>query len=281
MYRLKSVKTKVALAQEAFSLLDDVGEEERGSFRSTLSRQLRWMSDERMLSHLSNDGFSLREVIRSGGSVYVCIPPLFIPRMKRWLRTIVRVALDTKMEAGTSNSREQTLFMLDEFPALGHFQLIEDAAGYMAGYGIKLVAVIQNIGQVQKHYEKNWETFIGNAGAFITWGLNDHETEKYVADRMGQRRSMEQSASISKSPWLFLPRGRSVNRALQDRPIRWPNQIRAEGSREQMRAFVIPAKGKPFTVQRINYWNDKFNLGKYDSEAFIDEWEARYANQIG
>lgn len=280
MARLEPIKTRAGLAQEAFTLLAEVGPEERGSFRSTLARQLRWMSDTRMLDHLQNDGFSLRKLICTGGSVYVCIPPLFIPRMKRWLRTIVRVALDTKMEMMPQAGTGQTLFMLDEFPALGHFQLIEDSAGYMAGYGIKLVPVIQNIGQVQKHYGKNWETFIGNAGAFVTWGLNDLETEKYVSDRMGLRRSMEISTGVNKSPVLGMTQSKSVNRALQDRPIRWPNEIRAQGSREQMRGFVVPAKGKPFTVQRVNYWDDVDNHGKFDAESYIVEWEQKYGEQL-
>lgn len=279
MEKLQGIKTKTALAQEALSLLRDTGEDERGSFRSTLSRQLKWMADERMLDHLTGDGFSLRKIIRENGSVYVCIPPMFIPRMKRWLRSIVRVALDTKMEQNKPSRDGQTLFILDEFPALGHFQIIEDSAGYMAGYGIKLLPVIQNLGQLQKHYGKNYETFIGNAGAFIAWALNDHETEKYLSDRMGLRRSLEKSTGTTTGAILPIPTSRSKNWSMQDRPIRWPNEIRAQGARENMRGFVIPAKGAPFTIERVSYRNPS-NEGKYDAESFIEQWESRYGDQI-
>lgn len=278
--KLDKVKTVVALAQEAYSLLTDTGEEERGSFRSTLSRQLKWMADERMLDHLSDTNISLRQIIRDGGSVYVCIPPLHIPRMKRWLRAIVRVALDTKMEMGTSNQDKKTLFMLDEFPALGHLQIIEDSAGYMAGYGIKLVVIIQNLGQVQKHYGKNWETFVGNAGALIAWGLNDQETEKYFSDRMGLRRSLEASSGTSGGVLMAFGRGSTKNLAWQDRPIRWANQIRYDGARTENRAFVIPADGKPFTVERVNYWNKQSNTDRFEEERYIEEWEAQHGDKI-
>lgn len=277
--QLEKIKTPAALAQEAHGLLTGTGENELGSIRSTLSRQMQWMADPRMIEHLSADGFSLRKIVRENGSVFICIPPLMIPRMKRWLRVIVRVALDTKMEDGTSNSRAQTLFMLDEFPALGHFQLIEDAAGYMAGYGIKLVSVIQNLGQVQKLYPKNWETFIGNAGAFIGWGLNDLATEQYMSDRMGQRRSLERSTGRSGGALSLMLRSRSVNWALQDRPLRWPNEIRAQGARETMRGFVIPAKGAPFTIERINYW-EAGNQGKFEPESYINEWETKHGAKL-
>lgn len=277
--KLDKVKTPAALAQEAYSLLTDTGDDERGSFRSTLARQMRWMSDERMLNHLKNPTVSLRKIIRENGSVFVCLPPLYIPRMKRWLRSIVNVALETKMLQGTDQEGQQSLFMLDEFPALGHFKLIEEAAGYMAGYNIKLVPVIQNIGQVKKLYDKNWETFLGNAGAIIGWGLNDHESETYFADRMGQRRSLERSIGSTAGAVIPIRKGRSQNWAMQDRPLRWPNEIRAQGARETMRAFVITAKGAPFTIQRVNFDRPE-NVGKYDSESFVKKWEFEYGSRV-
>ena len=272
---LKQVKTPSGLAQDSYSLIEDAGDDEAGSFRTTLSRQLRWMADPRMQNHLQGDGFSLRKIIRENGSVYICIPPLMIPRMKRWLRCVVQIAMATKMELGPSNKRQQMLFMLDEFPALENFKLIEDAAGYMAGYGIKLVPVIQNIGQIKKLYDKNWETFLSNAGAIVGWGFNDHETETYFSNRMGQRRSWEKSIGVTTQPFLPIRRGASKNWAWQDRPLRMPNEIHAQGAREEMRGFVITAKGAPYTVQRVAYGRAE-NEGKFDSEAAIAAWEANY-----
>ena len=96
---LSEVKTDAGLAQDAFGLLDQVGEEEGGSFASTLSRQLKWIADPRVQRHLADGGFSLTKAIRENWSVYVCIPPSRIPRMTRWLRSIVRAALDAKMNS--------------------------------------------------------------------------------------------------------------------------------------------------------------------------------------
>ncbi len=79
---------------------------------------------------------------------------------------------------------------------------------------------------------------------------------------------MEQSTSVSKSAFIGMPKGRSINRALQDRPLRWPNEIKAQGSREQMRGFIIPARGAPFTIQRVNYWENPDNAGRYEDEEY-------------
>lgn len=274
--------TDAGLAVEARGLLESVGKNEGGSFLSTLSRQLKWVA--LMQDHLSEGTFSLTQAVRENWSIYVCIPPAKIPAMKRWLRAIVRVALDAKMDSPFEHQGQQTLFMLDEFYALGNFPLIEEAAAYMAGYGIKLVPIIQNIGQLKKLYGQNWETFAGNAGAIIAWGLNDHESEKYIADRLGHTREWEQSFSKSAAHTPgTLPTGnetQSESLALRERPIRWASEIHYEGARRQMRAFVISADGHPFTIERHDY-TELEGHGLFDSPDHIRAWEEKFAAKLG
>lgn len=276
-YLEKAPDTPAGLAAEAHAILESVGEDEGGSMQSTLSRSLKWIADPRAQRHLEDSDFSLVTAMREGWSIYVCIPPAQIPRMSRWLRVIVRMALEAKMTDATDHHGQQTLFMLDEFAALGHFQLIEDAAAYMAGYGIKLVPVIQNLGQVKKLYERNWETFLGNAGAIIAWGLNDLETEKYVSDRMGPVMAWEEtygdSQSLQPGELGVLGSTMSRNLAQRERAIRWPNEVHYQGAREQLRAFVIPAAGAPLMVERSPYW-DQANEGMFDSPTHITKWES-------
>lgn len=276
---LDGVDTPAGLAAEAKSILEGVEGEERGAFRTTASRQLKWLSDPRMQRHLKPSAFSLKRAVRENWSIYVCLPPGKIPRQKRWMRILTNLALNAKMDSPFDHKGPPTLFMLDEFNALGHFQVIEDAAGYMAGYGIKLVPVIQNIGQVKKHYQKNWETFLGNAGAIIGFGLNDLETEQYLSDRAGKIMVWEESVSGSRT-WnkgAFNAASRTENRnmALSERAVIWPNEIHARGARGQMRGFVIPSDTAPFMVERRNYW-DTFPADHFDSPNQIKAWEARH-----
>ncbi|MEP2731317.1 MAG: type IV secretory system conjugative DNA transfer family protein [Ascidiaceihabitans sp.] len=276
---LAGVDTPAGLAVDGLTILEDVGDDEGGSFSTTLNRQLRWLSDPRMQRHLQAGDFSLVKALRENWSVYVCLPPAQIKRMKRWLRAMVRIALDAKMDTLKPPEGERTLFILDEFYSLGHMQLIEDAAAYMAGYGIKLVPVIQNIGQVQKLYEKNWETFLGNAGAIIAWGLNDLESEKYISDRMGNVLTWEVSESLgtSRKPMQFEVESISKNKsaALHERPVRRPNEVHEDGSRETLRAFIIPASTKPFMVSRVDYMNSN-GTGLFDAPDSIEQWESQH-----
>ncbi|MEM7069261.1 MAG: type IV secretory system conjugative DNA transfer family protein [Pseudomonadota bacterium] len=271
------------LAQDAFTLLEDAGEDEAGSFSTTLSRQLQFLSDPRMQKHLSNESdFSLVDAIQNYWSIYLCLPPYQIPRMKRWLRMLIDVALQAKMATNHNHdkSKPNTLFMLDEFFALGKMKSIEESAAYMAGYGIKLVPVIQNIGQIKQLYDKNWETFLGNTGAIIAWGLNDLDSEQYISDRIGKilRYDVSTSAGSSKKSgsWFADSVSQNSSAALVERPARYPNEIHSDGARQTGRAYVVPASGEPFMVMRAEYHVEYKNDQIFDSEDFIEEWESAH-----
>lgn len=277
---LEKVTTRAGLAREAFSLIDDVGAEEWGSFKSTLSRNLKWLAEPDMQDHLQASSFSLWRAVQSGWSVFIVLPPDLIASNRSWLRLIVRTALSGKMALGTNQKGPQTLFFLDEFPALGAVKAIEDSAGFMAGYGIKLVPIIQNIGQLQNLYAKNWETFLGNAGAIIAFGLNDKGSETYIADRLGKIMVYETSASSNSGfGGASFSSGQSTNAGWRERPIRFPNQIRVEAARETMRAFVVPASGQGFTIERAPYMETE-ELAVFDSPDFIVEWEKRFGQRV-
>lgn len=264
-------------AAEAASVLGEVlGSDEAGSFRTTLSRNLKWIGDPDIRDHLQPSGFSLWKAVQEGWSIYLVLKPDDIAGFRNWLRMLVQLALSAKMDMGTNQTGPQTLFFLDEFSALGRFKEIEDAAGYMRGYGIKLCPIIQNVGQIQNIYRKNWETFLGNAGAVISWSLNDLESEKYISDRLGRIVVPETSYSETSSTAGFSGnRSRNMNTSLRERSVRFPNEVHEQGARETMRAFVIPASGRAFTIERIPYMRIA-RQQLYDSPDHIREWERQY-----
>ena len=77
------------------------------------------------------------------------------------------------------------LFVLDEIAALGRLEIIEKAAGLMAGFGVKLWSVWQDLGQLKRHYRESWETFLGNAGILSFFANSDMTTLEWLSKRMG------------------------------------------------------------------------------------------------
>ena len=70
------------------------------------------------------------------------------------------------------------LFLLDEFAALGRLQAVERAMGLMAGYGLQLWPILQDMSQLKDLYGARANTFVANAGVLQCFGVNDFETAK-------------------------------------------------------------------------------------------------------
>ena len=269
------------LAAEAVGILRDmIGSDEANSFKTTLSRHLKWLSETKMKRHLEASDLSITDIVKTGGSVYVVVPPDRIRDFKSWLRIITRMAISAKISLGVYQETQPTLFMLDEFALLGHFEEIEASAGYLRGYNCKLACVIQNIGQVKKNYKENWETFLGNAGVILGFALNDSETEKYLSDRMGKILAWETSYSVTdgvsgQGLQGGVSGGKTTSQAQRERAVRMSNEIHEQAARGNMLAFAVPADGKPVIIQRQNY-DDIPQSGIYDSPRFCQQWEENY-----
>ena len=273
------------LAVDAWGMLEDaIGSNEASGFKTTLSKNFKWLSEPQIKTHTAKSDFSLRDLVKKGGSVYIVIPPNRMDAFKNWLRIILQTCINAKIELGVNQTTQQTLFMLDEFPLLGRFKEIEKSAGFLRGYNCKLVCVIQNIGQIKSLYAKNWETFLGNAGAIIGFSLNDHETEEYLSNRMGKIMAWETSYSTNQGVNAQginggMNEGKTVNQAQRERSVRFSNEIHEQTARDTMRAFVIPADGKPFSIQRQNYDDIKGNA-LFDSPKFNMKWEKDYGGKL-
>ena len=101
-------------------------------------------------------------------------------------------ARQSVMERTLANSGLPVLFVLDEFPVLGRMQSVESAAGLMAGFGVKLWVILQNIGQLKRHYAQSWETFVANSGVITAFGVTDQESLQVLSAKLGRLRMTEQ-----------------------------------------------------------------------------------------
>ena len=80
--------------------------------------------------------------------------------------------------------RPPILFMMEEFATLGHMEIMERAAAYFPGFGVKLWAVLQDTTQLQRYYQNSWETFLGNAGLVQCFANGDQSTLDYISRRL-------------------------------------------------------------------------------------------------
>lgn len=190
------------IAGAANSLLE-MGENERGSVLSTARRNTKFIDSPPVRASLQGRGFEIDRLKAAPGgvSLYVCLPARFIPTHARFLRLVVNLVI-YRMEAMGREppaSGRSVLFVMDEFAALGRLEAIEKAAGLMAGYGVKLWPILQDLGQIKRHYRESWETFLGNAGVLQFFANTDLTTLEWLSKRMGQTEIVRETEGRSTS----------------------------------------------------------------------------------
>lgn len=125
----------------------------------------------------------------------------------RWLRLLVQQALTVNARNIDRKPGMPILFMLDEMAALGRLAMVEQAYGLMAGFGMQLWGIVQDISQLERNYDKGWETFIGNSGALQYFGSRDLKSAEYfsklagmtTAEKFSWSRTLGRSIGVSRT----------------------------------------------------------------------------------
>ena len=230
---------------------------ERSGVLSTAQEQTAFLSSPAMRRALGASTFNIDDLKASpeGCTVYLCLPARRMGTHARFLRLMITVAL-ARMEAvrGDSASGFPVLFMLDEFAALGHMQVIERAAGLMAGYGVKLWTVLQDLTQLKRDYRESWETFLGNAGTMQFFGNSDATTCQYVSEMAGKVetvvRSFQEITEVQRAQDLT-----GVGHSTSLVPLLHPDEVRRMFSRKHKRQLVQFADSYPLAIERAEYFH--------------------------
>ena len=140
-----------------------------------------------------------------------------------------------------------TLFLLDEFASLGRLATVERAMGLMAGYGVQLWPILQDLSQLKSLYGESANTFMANSGVIQAFGVNDYETAKWLSLTMGQETREFTTRSSNGS-----------SEGLHARDLLTPDEIMRLPSSLQ----ILKLQGMhPVIAKKIVYWkDDRFNV---------------------
>lgn len=246
-------------------------ENERASVLSTARRHTKFLDYAAMRRVLTGHDFDLADLKRdpSGLTVYLCLPAGRMGLCRRWLRIFVNQLLDA-MERDKSEPHAPVLVCLDEFPVLGHMRQLEDAAGQIASFGVKLWVILQDWGQGKALYGERWETFAGNAGILQFFGNNDLATTEYISRRLGKTRVGVMRES-ELGPEQREKGGTGRTQAVELHDLLSPEEVARQFARSDRlkRQLVIWAGYHPMIVQRVEYFDaaspvHRWFRGKYE-----------------
>lgn len=246
----KSPIETVANTGSSFKGKLDMGPRELQSILSTIQEQTAPFDDVADISERSD--FKFTDLRQGKMTVYLVLPGLRMATHYRWLRLMIQQALVAMERAPVPHGKLPVWFVLEEFPTLGHMRSIETAAGLLAGYGVMLWAVLQDLTQLQTHYQKSWETFLGNAGTLQAFGNADSTTTEYLSKRLGMTQVIErQEVRVTGAAMAHGDLGRREN--LRGVRLLEANEVTEWFARETGRQLVITGGGRPIYLERLNY----------------------------
>jgi len=204
------------------------------------------------IAHVSErSDFKLSDLSGGAVSVYLVLPGLRMGTHYRWLRLVLQQALAAMERHPVPHGGRPVWFVLEEFPALGHMRSIETAAGLMAGFGVKLWPVLQDLTQLKTHYPKSWETFLGNAGVIQAFGNADVTTTEHLSKMLGMTQVIErQEVRVSGGAMGQGDTGRREH--LRSVRLLDPNEITRHFARETGRQLILVPGRPPIYLQRLN-----------------------------
>jgi type IV secretion system protein VirD4 len=241
-----------------------MGDEERGSVLSAARTQTQWLDDERIKAVLCRTDFEMADLKRRQMTVYLCLPAMRMATHARWLRLMILLALSV-MERTRVKPPAPVLFVLDEFPILGHVEVIEKAAGLMAGFDVKLWVIVQNLGQLKQHYNKAWQTFFANSGVVTAFGVADQETLREVSAKLGRMRTAEQVRTGAVGH-AMLSGSAAFREDHFDVPLLAEHELSWIFGREQKRMLIFATGLQPAIAERLEYFDEPMFDGMYEKD---------------
>ena len=118
---------------------------------SAAQRHTHFLDSPRIAQVVAASDFAFADLKDNVATVFLILPPDRLDTYSRWLRLLVAQAIN-ELARSSAKPPRPVLLLLDEFAALGRLQPVERAMGLMAGYGLQLWPILQDIHQLRSLY---------------------------------------------------------------------------------------------------------------------------------
>lgn len=233
------------------------------SILATLNAPLTIFSEPLVDAVTSRNDFSLEDLRRRRMSVYVVVPPNRLADSAVLLNLFFSQAINLNtrtLPEDDETLKHQCLFVLDEFTAMGRVGIIIKAVGYLAGYNLRLLTVIQSVSQLDDVYGKDQaRTFATNHAAQILYAPREQRDANEYSEMLGTLTEKSESEGRSVSTGGKGSSSRSTNMSPQRRSLLLPQEFKEIGTD---RAVVIVENCKPVFAEKIFYYQDPILQGR-------------------
>lgn len=249
----------------AARMLRDMGDNERGSVLSNARKNLKFLDYDAMQASLNGRDFDLADLKSAPMTIYLVLPATRMATCRQWLRLFVNMTL-AAIEQSPVRPRYPVQMLLDEMPVLGYMKELESAIGQMAGLGLRITSVLQDLGQLKAIYKDRFETFLGNSGILQFFGNVDYFTSEWISKYLGSTTiRIEERGANSLDTKSKGASGNSYRNHVQE--LMTAEEVRRFFARDDhynRQLVCIPGR-RPYILQRANYDQHEFFAGRFDA----------------
>lgn len=244
----KPTKTHPMIANSAKTMLNKE-DKDRSGVLSTAKSLLSLYLDPIVANNTNRSDFLVRDLMTHERpvSLYFVVKPNDMERMTPLTRLfyaifIRRNAAEMEFSGGgtVANYSHQMLMIIDEATSLQKLPILQEALGYVAGYGIRMFFLVQDIVQIEELYGDK-QSFDSGAETRVAYAPNKIETAEKLARMSGKTTVVEEMANKSQSMFGIKGGNVSVNNTKTARDLMTADEILALDDQD----MVLFVKGKP------------------------------------
>jgi len=157
-----------------------------GIVQTVTSKLSLWLNP-RVDAATEDSDFDLRELRARPMSVYLGVSPDELDRVAPLYNLLFQQLIDLNVrDLPDEQTPIKLLVLLDEFARLGRAQVIASAFSYVAGYGIRLLPVIQSRSQLRAVYgEHVADEIVANCGVEVAFTPKELRVANELSERIG------------------------------------------------------------------------------------------------
>ncbi|WP_372784802.1 type IV secretory system conjugative DNA transfer family protein [Phenylobacterium sp.] len=158
------------------------------SIKQTITARMNLWLNPRVCAATDASDFDLRDLRNRRLSLYLTVSPDNLARVAPLYNLLLQqlIDLNTRERPTPTHNAVPVLVVLDEFARLGHASVLAHAFAYVAGYGLRLLPVLQSPAQLRAEYGPDvTEEIIANCGAEIAFAPKELKVAQDLSERLG------------------------------------------------------------------------------------------------
>lgn len=261
----KYEKLSSACKQGLLNYASNDSEKTRSSIMATFRAKFELWTNPIVQAATAKNDFDLRRIRKEKISIYIGVSPNNLDRISPLLNLFFQQLIDLNTGEGDLPSQNKEikykcLLLMDEFTAIGKMPILSKGIGYIAGYNLRMMPIIQSPSQLVEVYGKDAAvTFQSNHALSIIYPPKATEIE--TAEAISKWLGDETVKSVSKSRNTGLTGGNGSNSTSeQRRALMLPQEITALGAKAEL---VILENTPPIKASKIIYYSDRIFTDRF------------------